>query len=90
MYNDTFTNPGTDDESRVAACADACKSKKAPLVGGSWAGFNATGFVVRRNGRCYCESSLSSSCHREPSEWTSEHYSRQCFVQIGSYILLVN
>ena len=65
MYENSNDNPGTDEYSRIKACADACLNKKAPLYG-SWANFGGLsslkGFIVSVSGRCYCENIDSSSC----------------------------
>jgi len=46
----------------VNQCYEACLTKKTPLDGGSWTGFNLKGFVVTSTGKCYCEASDSSTC----------------------------
>ena len=61
MYEGSGDNPGTDELSRVKACADACLDKK-PALSGSWSGFVPKGFIVTVSGRCYCENIDSSTC----------------------------
>ena len=74
MYEGDADNPGTDEYSRIQACADACLNKKTPLSG-SWSGFVAKGFIVTVSGRCYCENIDSSSC----SIYNQRYYDRYDF-----------
>jgi hypothetical protein len=63
MYDGDGDNDG-DVQTKVAKCAQACLTKKAPTAG-SWDGFEANGFIVRyKDGRCFCESAASASCKR--------------------------
>ena len=55
-------NPGKTYEERVAECAKGCLSK----TWNSGGTHVAKGFIVRLNGRCFCESSSALTCKRIP------------------------
>ena len=64
MYEGSKDNPGRTNDDKVKACAKVCKDKSQKPFRGSWDGFTSKGFVVRSNGRCFCESSDSKTCKR--------------------------
>ena len=65
MYEGTGDNPGKTVEQKVAACSMACLTKKAPVDEKSWTNFVSKGFIVKPNGRCYCESADSITCSQD-------------------------
>ena len=64
IYKGSSDNPGKTVEERTKACAKVCKDRSKKPFYGSWKGFEAKGFAVRSNGRCFCEDGDSKTCKR--------------------------
>ena len=83
MYEGTGDNPGDTTEAKVAACSNACRTKKTPVDGKSWtATFVSKGFIVKPNGRCYCESADSITCSKT-TETNADGFDRYDWRSLG-------
>jgi len=61
MYEGSSDNTGSTDEAKLQNCFEACRDKKTPLSSGSWTNFDAKGFILKSDGRCFCESAESTT-----------------------------